>query len=81
MAHKTLAILGGALLATFQTSAQLRAAVDDHTDSSACPVTIVDGGRSVIYANDSLEVVLWSESKFIFKPDGPVSLIRTARSG
>jgi hypothetical protein len=74
MARNTLAIVGGSLLA-LQTTAPLRAhaaaAVDAHTDSLVCPVTVVDGGRSVAYANGSLEVVLWPESKFVFAPDGP----------
>jgi hypothetical protein len=81
MACQTVAmILSGSLFATLQSSApqssaprsaQAAAAVDTHTDSFACPVTVVNGGKGGLYANDSLEVVLWPESKFVFAPGGP----------
>ncbi len=76
MARQTVAmILIGSLLATLQTSAarsaDTAAAVDTRTDSFVCPVTVVNGGQGGVYANDSLGVVLWSESKFVFRPDGP----------
>lgn len=54
-----------------QAKATAEAAVDTRTDSLVCPVTVVNGGKGGVYANDSLEVVLWPESKFIFAPDGP----------
>jgi hypothetical protein len=76
MARQTVAmILSGSLLAALQTStppsAHAAAAVDTRKDSFVCPVTVVNGGRGGIYANDSLSVVLWAESKFIFAPGGP----------
>jgi hypothetical protein len=67
-------ILGGSLLVTLQAGALLgtgaAAAVDEGTDSFTCPVSVVNGGKGGVYANDSIGVVLWPESKFVFKPDG-----------
>jgi hypothetical protein len=76
MARETVAmILSGSLLTTLQaaevTNARAGEAVDERADFPACPVTVVNDGKGGIYANDSLQVVLWPDNKFVFKPDGP----------
>lgn len=76
MASQTAAtILSAPLLAALLTSApgsaHAAATVDVNTDSFVCPVTVVNGGEGGSYSNDSLAVVLWAGSKFVFAPGDP----------
>jgi hypothetical protein len=58
------AVLATALCATAASQ------TEPQPDASVCPVTVVNGGRGGIYANDVLEVVLWPQSKWVFMPGG-----------
>src|SRR4030095_7262987 len=84
MARQTVAmVLNGSLLVTLHVGASpgSAAAMDERTESSTCPVTVVSGGNGGVYANDSIGVVLWPESKFVFKPNGPGFIDRDGALG
>lgn len=84
MRRQTVAMVLSAFLLALTSaapSAHAAAAVDAHTEPFVCPVTVVNGGKGGIYANESLAVVLWSESKFVFAPDGPGFIDRDGALG
>jgi hypothetical protein len=76
-------ILSGSVLLALQASAShgAHATEDARTDPFVCPVTVVNGGKGGIYANDSLAVVLWDKKGFVFAPGGPGFIDRDGALG